>query len=69
MDSPRKILLDALQTHGLPWKEVVRLSAGVENSTDQLDLAEWLLNHPKASREEIVTEGNKLIQNRNTAEK
>lgn len=62
MDNPMQILRDALEMRGLEWNELVLVMAGVSHPEAQLDLAEWVAEHPQATKQDMIAEGNRLIK-------
>lgn len=62
MEEPLQILFDELATHGLTWDQMVLVASGVSNPMAILDLAEWLASHRKATLQEMIAEGNRLIK-------
>ena len=68
MDEPLQILCDELASQGKTRREIVLITAALEDPEDQLDMAEWLALHRGASRREIITEKHRLIRNRMKAQ-
>ena len=62
MENPLQILRDALEMHGLEWDEIVLVMAGIEDPMAILDMADWVADHPKATVQEMITQGNLLIE-------
>lgn len=62
MENPLQILRDALELHGLEWDEIVQVMAGIEHPMAILDMADWVVDHPKATMQELIAEGNRLIE-------
>lgn len=60
-DHPMQILRDALELHGLEFDDIIMVMAGVSDPMGQLDLAEWVADHPEATVQEMIAEGNRLI--------
>ena len=62
MENPLQILRDALEMHGLEWDEIVLVMAGIEHPMAILDMADWVADHPKATKQELIAQGNRLIE-------
>ena len=62
MENPLQILRDALELHGLEWDEIVQVMAGISHPMAILDMADWVADHPKATKQELIAEGNRLIK-------
>ena len=62
MEEPRQILRDALELHGLSWDEIVMVMAGIEHPMAILDMADWVADHPDATKQELIAQGNRLIK-------
>lgn len=62
MEDPRQILRDALEMHGLVWDEIVMVMAGIEHPMAILDMADWVVDHPTATMQELIAQGNRLIK-------
>lgn len=62
MENPLHILRDAFLMQGLTIDEMLPLVSGLTQPTAILDMAEWVVEHPKASRKEIIHEKIRLIK-------
>ena len=62
MENPLQILRDALELHGLDFDDIVMVSAGLEHPMAILDMADWVVDHPEATMQEMISEGNRLIE-------
>ena len=62
MEEPLQILRDALEMHGLELDEIILVAAGIEHPMAILDMADWVADHPKATMQELIAEGNRLIE-------
>ena len=61
MENPLQILRDALEMRGLEWDEIVQVAAGLEHPMAILDMADWVVEHPTSTVQEMIAEGNRLI--------
>lgn len=64
MDKPIWILMDALEAHGLSEEETFHMIAPMEEDEDMLDLAEWVIEHPEATIQEIRKEMHNFLRKR-----
>ncbi len=64
MDEPLQIMVDVFVSQGKSLEEIIGYTSGLEDPEDQLDMAEWMLNHEEASRQEICAEAHRLMRNR-----
>lgn len=62
MENPLLILMDALEQHGLEWDKIVLVMAGIEHPMAILDMADWVVDNPKATMQELIAQGNRLIE-------
>ena len=62
MEEPLQILRDALEMVGLELDQIILVAAGIEHPMAILDMADWVVDHPKATTQEIIAEGNRLIE-------
>ena len=62
MENPLQILRDALELHGLEWDEIVQVMGGIEHPMAILDMADWVVDHPKATMQELIAQGSRLIE-------
>ncbi len=69
MEDPREILIGVFKFQGKSLKEVMEYTGGIEHPADQLDLAEWMLHHKTANRQEILAEKHRLMDERMKTEK
>ena len=61
MDNPLQILRDALELRGLNWDDMILVMAGIEHPEEPLDMAEWVVDNPTATGEEMMAEKIRLI--------
>lgn len=61
-ENPMQILVDALYSRGMEWREIMLVTAGICHPLGQLDMAEWVVHNPDATWQEMISEGNCLIK-------
>ena len=69
MENPLQILRDALELHGLTWDETIQVMAGISHPEAILDMADWVVDHPRATVEGMYEQGNLLIKKYQIQEK
>ena len=62
MENPLRILRDALEMRGMEWDDILLVMAGIEHPMAILDMADWVADNPKATKQEMIAEGNRLIK-------
>ena len=62
MENPLQILRDALELCGWEFDDIVLIMAGIEHPMAILDMAEYVADHPNATKQELITKGNLLIK-------
>ena len=62
MEEPLQILRDALEMVGLELDQIFLVAAGIEHPMAILDMAEWVVDHPKATWQEMMKEKTHLIE-------
>ena len=62
MEEPLQILRDALEMVGLELDQIILVAAGIEHPMAILDMAEWVVDHPKATLQEMMKEKTRLIE-------
>ena len=62
MEEPLQILRDALELSGWEFDDIVLIMAGIEHPMAILDMADWVVDHPNATKQELITEGSRLIE-------
>ena len=62
MEEPLQILRDALEMVGLELDQIILVAAGIEHPMAILDMAEWVVDHPKATWQEMMKEKTLLIE-------
>ena len=62
MEEPLQILRDALEMVGLELDQIILVAAGIEHPMAILDMAEWVVDHPKATWQEMMKEKTRLIE-------
>lgn len=62
MENPLQILRDALEMVGLELDQIILVAAGIEHPMAILDMAEWVVDHPKATWQEMMKEKTLLIE-------
>ena len=62
MENPLQILRDALEIIGLKWDDIVMVMAGISHPMAILDMADWVADHPEATRQELMEEKVRLIK-------
>lgn len=61
-ENPMQILVDALYSRGMEWREIMLVTAGICHPLGQLDMAEWVADHPDATEREIQKEKVRLTE-------
>jgi hypothetical protein len=62
MENPLQILRDALELSGWELDDIILIAAGIEHPMAILDMADWVVDHPKATWQEIMREKTRLIE-------
>ena len=62
MEEPLQILRDALELAGLELDEIILVAAGISHPMAILDMADWVVDHPKATWQELMKEKVRLIE-------
>ena len=62
MENPLQILRDALELSGWELDDIIMIAAGIEHPMAILDMADWVVDHPNATKQELIAEGNRLIE-------
>ena len=62
MENPLQILRDALELSGWEFDDIVFITAGIDHPMAILDMADWVVDHPNATKQELIAEGNQLIE-------
>ena len=62
MENPLQILRDALELSGWEWDDIILIAAGIEHPMAILDMADWVVDHPNATKQELIAQGNRLIE-------
>ena len=61
MEDTMQILVDTLTLNGLSWEEILMATSGLTKPQSQLDMAEWAIKNPMATRQERAREKVRLI--------
>ena len=62
MEEPLQILRDALELSGWELDDIIMIAAGIEHPMAILDMADWVVDHPKATWQELMHEKVRLIE-------
>ena len=62
MENPLQILRDALELSGWELDDIIMIAAGIEHPMAILDMADWVVDHPNATKQELIAQGNRLIE-------
>ena len=62
MEDPMQILVDALKMREMKWKDILLVTAGICHPMAILDMADGVVKYPKATKQEMFAEGNRLIR-------
>ena len=62
MENPLQILRDALELSGWELDDIILIAAGIEHPMAILDMADWVVDHPKATWQELMHEKTHLIE-------
>ena len=62
MKNHLQILRDALELCGWEFDDIILIMAGIEHPMAILDMADWVVDHPNATKQELITKGNLLIE-------
>ena len=62
MENPLQILRDALELSGWEFDDIVLIMGGIEHPMAILDMADWVVDHPKATKQELIAQGSRLIE-------
>lgn len=63
MDTPESLLFEALGLTKITWKEAMKISAVLSEMPEaQLEMAEWVVERPNASKQELLDEAVRLMK-------
>lgn len=62
MGSPLQRLWEALEAQGLNTEERILVIAGLDHPLALQEMADWVVDHPKATWQELMTEVGRLIK-------
>ena len=62
MEEPLQILIDALYSLEMEWKDIMLVTAGLSHPMGQLDMADWVADNPMASLQEMVKMSVRLMR-------
>lgn len=61
-DNPLQILRDALEMRGMDLEHIILVAAGLEHPLSMLDMADWVVDHPQATWQELMAKKGALIK-------